>query len=156
MLSLSIPGFGDITLEHIVFDVNGTLAVDGALLEGVTGRLEVLADHLEIHMLTADTHGGQAAIDAELGMTAERVRPGQESEQKAAFVESLGAERVVAVGNGGNDVGMLKAAAVGIAVIGAEGLNVEALNAADIVAPSICDALDLLLKPRRMVATLRR
>ncbi|MBN1120191.1 MAG: ATPase P [Anaerolineae bacterium] len=156
MIELSIPGKGDLFLEHVVFDVNGTLAVDGVLCEGVEERLAELANLLKIHMLTADTHGGQAAIDAQLGITAVRMRQGNEREQKATYVERLGVDRVVAVGNGGNDAGMLQTAAVGIAVLGQEGLNVEALQAAGVVAGSSVDALDLLLKPKRLIASLRR
>lgn len=156
MIELTIPGRDDVTLCHVVFDVNGTLAVDGNLLDGVTERISALAEHLEIHLLTANTHGGQAAIDAELGLIASTVQRGHEREQKEAFVKELGADQTVAVGNGGNDAGMLAAAAVGIAVLGAEGLNVEALNNADILAASTLDALDLLLNPKRLVATLRR
>lgn len=156
MIELSIPGRGDVSLRHVVFDVNGTLAVDGKLLDGVAERMAALAEHLEIHLLTANTHGRQAAIDAELGLTASYVQRGHEREQKAAFVKELGGAQSVAVGNGGNDAGMLSAAAVGIAVLGAEGLNVEALNNADILAASTLDALDLLLNPQRLVATLRR
>jgi soluble P-type ATPase len=51
---------------------------------------------------------------------------------------------------------MIQSAAIGIAVMGREGLSQEALQAADLVVPSILDALDLLLNPRRLVATLRR
>lgn len=156
MIELSIPGRGIITLCHAVFDVNGTLATDGVLIEGVAERLWALEAHLEVHLLTADTHGGQADIDRQLGLIARRIRPGGEREQKTAYVSNLGAESVVAVGNGANDVGMLEAATIGIAVIGAEGLNSEALRAADIVVTSIHDALDLLLKPKRLTATLRR
>ena len=156
MIKLFIPGKGDAILDHVVFDVNGTLAVDGVLCEGVERRLSDLAGHLTIHMLTADTHGGQAAIDEQLGMTAVRMCHGNEREQKADYVARLGADHVVAVGNGGNDVGMLHAAAIGIAVLGQEGLNVEALQAADVVAGSPVDALDLLLKPKRLIASLRR
>lgn len=156
MIALSIPGFGDIEIEHVVFDVNGTLATDGVLIDGVKERLDTLQEQAKIHLLTADTHGRQASIDAVLGLTAERVAHGQESEQKRAFVQELGAEQVVAIGNGGNDVGMLEAAALGIAVLGAEGLATEAITVADIVVASVLDALDLLLKPRRLVASLRR
>jgi P-type E1-E2 ATPase len=155
MLELSIPGMGVLTLHHVVCDVNGTLAVDGRLIDGVAARLEALKAQFDIHLLTADTHGGQAAIDAELGLVADRVVSGGEAEQKTDFVERLGREHVVAVGNGANDAGMLQVAAVGIAVLGPEGLNVVALQSADIVAPSILDALDILLAPRRLVATLR-
>lgn len=156
MIELSIPGRGELTLHHAVFDVNGTLAVDGVLLEGVAERLAALGEHVAIHMLTADTHGGQAAIDAELGLTAHRMQRGGEREQKAAYVQELGADGVVAIGNGGNDVGMLEVATIGIAVLGGEGLNAEALAAADVVVASPLDALDLLLKPKRLMATLRR
>lgn len=156
MIELSIPGRDALTLRHVVLDVNGTLATDGALIDGVAERLAELAGYLDVHLLTADTHGGQAAIDAQLGLSAARIQPGHEMEQKAAFVERLGPEGVVAIGNGSNDAGMLRAAAVGIAVLGAEGLSSEALQAADALAASIHDALDLLLKPKRLVATLRR
>jgi P-type E1-E2 ATPase len=156
MIELEIPGRGAITLRSVVFDVNGTLAADGILLEGVADRMKDLAQLLDVYMLTANTHGGQASIDAQLGLTATIIERGKEREQKADFVSSLGAESVAAIGNGGNDVGMLDAATIGIAVLGEEGLNVEALKAADVLAASVYDALDLLLKPKRLIATLRR
>lgn len=156
MIELDIPGRGKIALRYAVFDVNGTLATDGVLIEGVAERLKELRQQLEVTMVTANTHGGQASIDAQLGTNSTIIEAGQEREQKAGFVAALGAEQVVAVGNGGNDAGMLATAAVGIAVLGTEGLNVEALQAADVVAGSIFEALDLLLKPKRLVATLRR
>jgi soluble P-type ATPase len=68
----------------------------------------------------------------------------------------LGAAQVAAVGNGANDEGMLRAAAVGIAVIQQEGTAVATLCAADVVVPDIRAALDLLIEPQRLIATLRR
>jgi soluble P-type ATPase len=50
---------------------------------------------------------------------------------------------------------MLAAAGLGIAVLGPEGLAKGAMEAADVVAPGILAALDLLLKHKRLVATLR-
>ncbi len=155
MITVDIPGRGELNLMHAVLDVNGTLATDGRLLKGVEPRLIALSNHLDLHLLTADTHGRQAEIDEALKLVARRVTPGKESDQKVAFISSLGTHHVVAIGNGANDAGMLKAAAIGIAVLGEEGLNVDALLAADLVAPSIVDALDLLLIPQRLVATLR-
>jgi P-type E1-E2 ATPase len=156
MILLTIPGYKDVTLEHVVLDVNGTLAVDGVLLEGVSDRLAALEKVLKVHLLTADTHGGQAGIDAQLGLTASRIQPGREREQKADYVTRLGAERVVAIGNGANDAGMLAQVAIGIAVLDREGLSTEAMQAASVVVASALDALDLLLNPKRLVATLRR
>jgi P-type E1-E2 ATPase len=157
MIELQIPGRGIIELEYAVFDVNGTLAVDGQLLKGVEPLIAQLRGKLEVRLLTADTHGRQAEIDRQLKFSADRLKPGgHEREQKADYVRALGANKVVAIGNGGNDVDMLKVAALGIAVIGHEGAAFEALSSADIVTHNIFDAIGLLLYPKRLIATLRR
>ncbi len=156
MLELDVPGYGLLQLEHVALDVNGTLALDGTLLPGVAERLAVLRSLLTLHLITADTHGRQAEIDAELGLSAVRTQRGEpEAEQKAAYIRELGAECVVAIGNGANDALMLKEARLAIAVLGPEGLAGAALREADIVVPDIGAALDLLLYPKRLLATLR-
>jgi P-type E1-E2 ATPase len=156
MIELNIPGRGLVQLEYLVSDVNGTLALDGQLLEGLARDIRSLRDRLEIHLLTADTHGKQAAIDLQLGLQAVRIPPGDEAGQKAAYVRKLGASRVVAIGQGANDAAMLKEAALGICVQSAEGAAIEALLAADIFVPDIFAVLELLEKPLRIVATLRK
>ena len=99
----------------------------------------------------------QDAIDTELGLQGVRLRAkASEAEQKADFVSGLGPAGVVAIGNGANDVLMLREAALGIAVLGKEGLSVAAFQNADLVVADILDALDVLLHPKRLVATLRR
>ena len=156
MIELNIPGRGELTIEHLVMDVNGTLAVDGILIDGVVKRIGSLRDRLTVHLLTADTHGGQAAIDHLLNMQAARIQPGNEVEQKAAYVRLLGAERVAAIGQGANDAGMLQTAALGVCVMSVEGLAIEAINAADLLMPDILCALDLFDKPLRLIASLRK
>jgi len=156
MIEIEVPGRGTYRLKHLVLDVNGTIAVDGRLVEGVAKRVAELRRSVEVHMLTADTRGRQQVIDAQLGMQAARIMPQDEAAQKASFVRELGGESVCAVGNGTNDAAMLREAELAIAVLGEEGLAVETLNVADAVVPSVTVALDLLLKPLRLVATLRR
>jgi P-type E1-E2 ATPase len=156
MIEIDVPGCGTYRLEHVVLDVNGTLTIGGELVEGVVERVTRLRESLEVHMATADTRGRQDAIDAALGLSATRVAPRGEAAQKASFVRWLRANSVCAIGNGANDAGMLRAAALAIAVLGEEGLALDALNAADVVVPHISAALDLLLDPPRLVATLRR
>ncbi|MDY7078074.1 MAG: HAD family hydrolase [Chloroflexota bacterium] len=156
MVEIKIPGRGVYCLGHLVLDVNGTIAMDGQLIEGVSRRLAELGRSIEVHMLTADTRGRQQAIDAQLGMEATRIMPKNEAVQKADFVRELGGETVCAVGNGANDALMLREARLAIGVLGEEGLAVETLNAADVVVPHVNTALDLLLDPLRLVATLRR
>ncbi len=156
MLEVEIPGRGELALAHAVLDVNGTIACDGELLPGVAERLRALGCILAVHLITADTHGGQDRIDRELGLTAIRLPGGAgQGERKAELVRRLSAAQVVAVGNGANDALMLEQAALGIAIVGPEGAAAATLRAADGVVPDVVAALDLLLRPRRRVATLR-
>jgi P-type E1-E2 ATPase len=156
MIELTIPGRGLISLEHLVCDVNGTLALDGQLMEGVARQLNSLRDRLQVHLLTADTHGRQEAIDRQLNLTAKRIKPGDESRQKAEYIDQLGTSHVIAIGQGANDSAMLRNAAIGICVLSPEGSSVETLLAADVVVPDILHALELIEKPLRLVATLRK
>ncbi len=155
MLELFIPGFKDLRLEHLVLDYNGTLACDGRPLEGVRERLETLSGQVVIHLLTADTFGTVQGQAAGWPCRVEVIPRGQEAEAKLSYVRGLGATRTAAVGNGRNDRLMLREAALGIAVLQTEGTAVEALLAADVAVPTIREALDLLLFPQRIKATLR-
>lgn len=156
MLEINIPSRGMVRLHSLVLDVNGTIALDGKLLPGVSPRLEKLNPHLETWLVSADTQGTLSDLATGLKVKAKRLEPGDEAGQKRAFIEELGAEQVVAVGNGANDALMLRRAAIGIAVMGHEGLAAECLAASDLVVPNIESALDLLLFPRRLLATLRK
>ncbi len=155
MIEINIPGRGTIQLEYLVTDVNGTLAVDGHLLDRLARKIAGLGDRLQVHLLTADTHGGQAIIDQQLNLEAVRIQKGEEAEQKAAFVKRLGAEKVVAIGQGANDTAMLREAAIGIGILSIEGIARDTLLAADILVPDIYTAFDLLEKPLRLIASLR-
>ena len=156
MIRLEIPGWGACEFEHLVLDLNGTVALDGHMISGVDDKTAVLSAHLVVHLVTADTHGKAEETSQRLGGQLVRIKPRYEASQKQALVERLGAGQVVASGNGANDARMLSAAILGIAVLGREGLAVEALESADLVVGRIEDALDLLLHPQRLVATLRR
>jgi P-type E1-E2 ATPase len=156
MIELTIPGRGELRIEHLVTDVNGTLALDGILLEGLIKRIGALRDRLQVHLLTADTHGKQAVINQQLNLSAVKITGGNEARQKADYVRNLGADSVIAIGQGANDAAMLKAAALGICVMSQEGVAVETLLAADLLMPDIFAALDLLDKPLRLIASLRQ
>jgi P-type E1-E2 ATPase len=156
MIEINIPGRGSLRLEHLVTDVNGTLAIDGQLIPGVAKQISSLRDRLTIHLLTADTHGQQALIDQQLNLTAVRIQPGNEPEKKAEYVRKLGVETVVAIGQGANDANMLKEAALGICIMSQEGIATETLLSSDLVMPNITAALELLDKPLRIIASLRK
>lgn len=155
MLDLTVPGFGRLRLTDVVCDYNGTLAADGLLLEGVHDRLQHLSSELRVHVVTADTFGSAAAQLQRLSCALVILDAGNQAGAKRDFVQRLGADHVVAIGNGRNDRMMLDSARLGIAVCGAEGAAAESVRASDIVVQRIVDALDLLLKPNRLIATLR-
>jgi P-type E1-E2 ATPase len=156
MLQVKIPGGEEFLLEYLVMDFNGTMAVDGNLIPGVKERLEKLAKDLKIYVVTADTFGKVKAALKDTPCEVTILPEGDQDKAKLDFVKSLGEDRVVAFGNGRNDALMLEAAALGVAVLLNEGMARETLFAANIIVPSIIDALDLLLNPLRLKATLRR
>lgn len=156
MIRLDIPGFGQLSLAHAVFDVNGTLATDGRAEPGIGRLLTALTQQVQVHLLSALTHGNREALEQDLGLPIHQVQPGSEAEQKVEYIQRLGASHCVAIGNGRNDILMLEAAGLAIAVLGAEGGAVQALIAADIVVRNAAEAVELLLNPKRIIATLRR
>jgi len=156
MISVDVPGLKPMELEHLLLDLNGTVAFDGELIPDIADAIARLADQLRVVVITADMHGTADFLRAGLGVDVRVIDRGAEGEQKRAFAEELGRASVVAIGNGANDAGLLAAAAVGICVLGPEGAATAALLASDIIAPDILTALGLLERPSRLVATLRR
>ena len=155
MLKISIPGYRDLQLKYLVLDYNGTLACEGKLIPEVRPALEDVARQLEIHVLTADTFGTASAQVLGLPCKVMVLPRDHQDEGKLEYVRQLGPEFTVCIGNGRNDLLMLKAAALGICVIQEEGASADSVLAADVVSSSIVSALRLLLHPLRLAATLR-
>lgn len=155
MIEVDIPGFGNIKLEYLILDYSGTLSVDGILIKGVAERLNKLKDNLEIHIVTADTHGRVEAQVKNINCKLKIISGENQDIQKENYLLELSACNAVAIGNGNNDARVLRSAKVGIAVCLPEGCAVSAIQTANIVTNSITDALDLLLYPDRLKATLR-
>lgn len=156
MLHIEIPGSAPLAVRYLVLDLNGTLAVDGRVRERTRELINQVAESVEVYVLTADTGGEAERVSRCLDAALITVSGSDTGAAKASFLDGLGAEGVVAVGNGLNDRLMLEKAALGILVLGAEGCAAAALGAADVLVRDIDDALQMLLKPRRLKATLRR
>ncbi|MDD4951593.1 MAG: ATPase P [Desulfovibrionaceae bacterium] len=155
MIELDIPGFGRLKIERLVLDYNGTLALDGRLQPGVAEAVRTLARDLEVHVLTADTFGRCREALSGLPVTLHILGPGAEDRAKLDYVRGLGAGSCACLGNGANDRLMLKGCGLGVAVIGPEGVSVEALGAARVAVTDILRGLDLFRRPARLAATLR-
>lgn len=156
MIAIDVPGWGKREIEHLVMDYNGCLGLDGQLLAGVDERLPMLSIKTRLHICTADTFGTAAEQTRPFECALKILNPNLQDQQKAEVVRKLGPLTCAAIGNGRNDVLMLKEAALGIGVIGPEGMAAELVEVADILVIDINDALDLLLAPKRLTATLRK
>lgn len=155
VVKLAIPGREVLEIHNLILDMNGTLTTDGLLGEGTPARIQRLKSKLKLYLVTADTFGTGAGVARELGIDLVTVSPDKGAADKADFAVALGTAGLAAIGNGYNDVELFKQARLSIAVIGREGCCVTALLNADIAVNSINDALDLLLEPLRLTATLR-
>jgi soluble P-type ATPase len=156
MLTLSIPGFNNnIQLQHLVLDFNGTLAIDGKLIPGVKGRLTAISKILSVHVVTGNSFGTAEQELKGIPCKTVLISANNQGTQKRRYVAKLNPETVIGIGNGNNDYFLLKESAIGIIVIQKEGASARSLSVADIVCPSIIDALDLIKNPIRLKATLR-
>lgn len=156
MITIDIPGREVLFLKNIVLDFNGTIALDGSLISGVREKLNILADTLDIYILTADTFGTVLSACSSINGKVIVLKDSIGSAEKLKFIEGLGWRETAAIGNGYNDMLMLEGAVLGIAVTGPEGASARALMAADVVVSDITDGLDMFLNPKRLVATLRK
>ena len=155
MIIIEIHGRKTIEVHHLVLDFNGTLAIDGKLIDGTKPLLELLSNQLTIHVVTAVTFGTAESELSGINCTLKIISPEMQDMQKESHVFNLGEDHVIAIGNGLNDALMLKCAALGIVVLQKEGASVKTLLNADLVCNNIIDALELLTKPKRISASLR-
>jgi soluble P-type ATPase len=152
---IKIPNFKTLHITDIVCDYNGTIATDGMLLPKVKALFTELSKEYKIHVITADTFGTVAKelddCDVEIKILASQ----DHTKEKAAYIQHLGADNCVALGNGNNDKEMLLNAVLGIAIIGDEGCSKDTLLNADIFFTDITDALSAFLHTKRLIASLR-
>ncbi len=155
MLTYKIPGRDEIKIENIVFDYNGTIAIDGSVIDGVKELIEELANHLNVYILTADTYGTVREECKKISAEIISFTDENTGLEKKKIVDELGADKSICIGNGFNDIDMFETAAIAIATIEGEGACTKLLLAADIVTRSIEDAIEIVLCENKMKAILR-
>ncbi len=155
MIQISVPGFGSLELEHLVMDYNGTMACDGEFYSTARELVEQLSRDLKIHVITADTFGKAAAQLKDLPVKLTIMGKENQDKGKLEYIENLGLDSCICIGNGRNDALMLKRAKIGIALLQEEGAAVITVTSADILCRNIKDALELFTKSGRLIATLR-
>ena len=155
MITVNIPSRQKLEAEHLVLDVNGTLANDGKIDLETINLLKLLESKIAIHVVTADTYGTARNELKDINCKIKILSSGQQDKQKKKYVNKLGKDHTIAIGNGLNDALMLKTASLSIGVIQMEGASMKCLIHADVVCTNINHALELLLNPMRLIATLR-
>jgi len=154
-MNLNIPGYGNMDIKHVVFDYNGTIALDGNLIQGVKEEMKKYSDRMNFHVITADTFGFVQKEIKDIDCTLTIIPKKDQAQTKLEYILELGAKHTLAVGNGSNDRKMLKHAGIGIAVLQDEGLACSSLVAADLVVKDILDVFGFFRTKERMIATLR-
>ena len=136
MIKTQIPGWGELAIENLILDFNGTIAKDGRVMDGVKELLEKIHDQgVTIYIVTADTNGTVMEECAKLPVEVKIFDSDTVARDKRCLCQSLGCERTASIGN--------------------EGAYTNSAMQADVLVTDICNALELLLSPNRMTATLR-
>ncbi len=155
ILTYEIPGRDNIKIKNIVFDYNGTIAVDGKLIDGVGELINKLSEDVDIYVLTADTYGTVEIECKDIKAKVLRFPKENAGQSKKEIVDKLSASSTICLGNGFNDIPMFEEAVISIAIIEGEGVSGKLLAKADIVTRSIIEALGILLNKNMLKATLR-
>jgi len=157
-IAIDIPGFGNRHIRIAVSDYTGTHSFGGAIEPIVKSGLRRLLTLVDLYIVTADSFG---TAETELAGIAipYKLRTATHDIEKADYVSQFDLQHVAAFGNGNNDRLMLKAVKNGgglaIAVDNGEGCALDAMRNADLFVVGAANALDLLLDPVRLKATLR-
>jgi soluble P-type ATPase len=158
-ISIDIPGFGKVQINSILSDYTGTLACGRKLVLGVKDRLLRLAERVDIHVVTADSFGTAEEELKGLPLVCRRLKAQREDVQKQRYAVELNPRYVASFGNGNNDRLHLKvvkeAGGLAIGVENGEGCALDAILNANLFVVGAVNALDLLLEPTRLLATLR-
>ncbi|RXJ97444.1 ATPase P [Malaciobacter molluscorum] len=154
-MKIDIPNKESFELKNIVFDYNGTIAIDGKIIDGVSKNIDELSNLFDFYVITADTYG---SVENELKNTNCKVitiSKDKQDEKKLQFIKKINPKTVLSVGNGRNDKLMLKESIIGISILQDEGLCTQTLLSSDILVNSIFDVFSFLKDKNRLIATLR-
>ena len=154
-MEIYIKGFKDMNIENLLLDYNGTIGRSGKLISEIVPLLKKLSEALNIYVITADTNNTVSSELKDLPVEIIIIKGIDEDKEKLEALEKLGKDCTVAIGNGNNDVHILKESILGIGIIDEEGISTKALLNSDIIVKNPVDALLLLLNPKRLIATLR-
>jgi P-type E1-E2 ATPase len=150
----NLPHGENIEIKTLVLDLNGTLTVHGKVPEGVHEQIDQLRNlGFRIVLLSGDVRGTAKDI-------AEKIRIeliiAKSADEKEEAILKLEPQTCASIGNARIDIGTFKHARVSILTLQAEGIHAETIQYADIIVPSIQDALSLFIDKKSFEATMRK
>lgn len=156
MISIQRPGQEAIEIDYILIDFEGTLASDGRVHPKAKDKINLLSKRTKIYILAKGEREKVQETLRRVKADLFFIKEEEASLQKLELLLNLGPSRSVVIGNGMDDVRMIKEAGLSMAIIGKEGTSGELIRTADLIFTNMIDALDFLLKPLRQKATLCR
>ena len=93
MIKTQIPGWGELAIENLILDFNGTIAKDGRVMDGVKELLEKIHDQgVTIYIVTADTNGTVMEECAKLPVEVKIFDSDTVARDKRCLCQSLGCQ----------------------------------------------------------------
>ena len=86
MININVPERCTYPIENIVFDYNGTIAVNGSISSSTREKISLLCDMANIYVLTADTYGSAAKECEGLNLKLKTFPKGDAADFKAKIV----------------------------------------------------------------------
>lgn len=149
----NIPNSEPLTIETLVFDLNGTLSNYGRISRNTRLLLKTLKRKgFRLILISSDQRGNAADWAKRVGM---EFYTASTTEQKKQQVEKLQLTNFAAVGNARVDLGLFEDASLRIGTLQQEGLHTAILPHVDILVGHIDHALTLFLDTDAMCATLK-
>lgn len=154
-MEYSIPWYKkNLKLDTLILDLNGTITTDGKLISWVKDKILALKkEWWTVLLCSGDTQWTAAKIAKWLWAILYICK---NQNDKKNVLKDYKPKHCVTIGNGHIDLKLMGKCALSIAVIQAEWCYSKAILSSDIVCTNIVDALDTLLLPKRLIATLRK
>lgn len=141
-------------IKTLVLDLNGTLTVHGQVPGGVHEQIDTLKSlGFRIVLLSGDVRGTAKDIAEQLRI---ELIMAKNSDEKELAILKLEPQTCASIGNARIDIGTFKHARVSVLTLQAEGIHAETIQYADIIVPSIQDALSLFIDKKSFEATMRK
>ncbi|MGQ9508563.1 MAG: HAD family hydrolase [Thermodesulfobacteriota bacterium] len=154
MILIERPGQDSLEMDYLLIDFEGTLSMDRRIHPKAKDRINLLSKRLKIYIFAKGERERVQEVLKRVKAEVIFLNEGEASNQKLGFLRNLGGLRTVVMGNGIDDLLMMKEAGLSIAILGKEGTSGALIQNAHLLFIDIIDALDFLLKPLRQKATL--